>query len=84
MVQVNKLSSADIWNLNYTYNEAKELFEGGKYSEAVKMAKKGVSMATNIGDLSWIYKFEDFLIKAVKTCNIANKLTKMLSENGKH
>ena len=84
MVEANKLSSADIWNLNYTFSEVLELYKKGKYPEAVKMAKKGLSMATNTGDLSWIYKFEDFLIKAVKTCNTANKLINMLSKNGQH
>ena len=84
MVQVNKLSSADIWNLNYTYKEVLDLYEKGKYSEAVKMAKKGLSMATNTGELSWIYRFDEILIKTVKTCNTANKLIKMLSKNIQH
>jgi hypothetical protein len=84
MVQVNKLSSADIWNLNYTFSEVLELYRKGKYPEAVKMAKKGLSMATNTGDLSWIYKFDEVLTKTVKTCNTANKLIKMLSENGQY
>ena len=84
MVQVNKLSSADIWNLNYTYKEILDLYGKGNYPEAVKMAKKGLSLATNTGELSWIYRFDEILIKTVKTCNTANKLIKMLSENSQH
>jgi len=78
MVQINKLSSADIWNLNYTYNEVLELYEKGNYSEAVKIAEKGLSMASQVCDVSWIYKFDDLLVKMIKTCNTANKLRAFL------
>ncbi len=79
MVQINKLSSADIWNLNYTYNEVLQLYEKSEYSEAVKMAKKGLSMASNACDVTWIYKFDELLVKMIKTCNTANSLKKLLS-----
>ena len=81
MVEANKLSSVDIWNLNHVYNDVMVLYEEGKYSEAVRMAKKGLLMASNTSDLSWIYKFDDLLEKTIKTCNTANKLLEMLSNN---
>jgi hypothetical protein len=80
MVQINNLSSADIWNLNYTYNEVLELYEKSKFAEAVRMAKKGLSMATTACDVSWIYKFDDVLVKMIKTCNTANTLKGFLSK----
>ncbi len=83
MVQINKLSSADIWNLNYTYNEVLELYEKGKYPEAVKMAERGLSMASKACDVSWIYKFDELIVKMIKTCNIANTLRVLLSNKGK-
>lgn len=78
MVQINKLSSADIWNLNYTYNEVLELYEKGKFPEAVKMAEIGLSMASKVCDVSWIYKFDELLVKMIKTCNNANTLRTFL------
>ena len=79
MVQINKLSSADIWNLNYIYNEVLELYEKSKFAEAVRTAKKGLSMATKACDVSWIYKFDALLVKMIKTCNTANTLRALLS-----
>jgi hypothetical protein len=76
MVQVNKLSSADLWNLNYTFNEVLELYEKGDYPRAFKLAKKGHYMASNCGDIPWIYKFEELLIKTINTCNFARTLMK--------
>ncbi|MFX1339886.1 MAG: hypothetical protein ACFFDK_14835 [Promethearchaeota archaeon] len=78
MVQINKLSSADIWNLNYTYNEVLELYEKGEYPKAVQMAEKGLSMASKSYDVSWIYKFDDLLVKMIKTSNTANTLRAFL------
>ncbi len=83
MGQINKLSSADIWNLNYTYNEVLELYEKGKYPEAVKMAEKGLSMASKACDVSWIYKFDELLVEMIKTCNTANTLRALLSKKEK-
>jgi hypothetical protein len=78
MVQTNKLSSADIWNLNYTYNEVLELYEKSEFAEAVKMAERGLSMASNACDVSWIYKFDDLLIKMIKKYNTAKTLKNLL------
>jgi hypothetical protein len=80
MVQINKLSSADIWNLNYTYNEVLELYEKDKFAEAVKMAKRGLSMASKACDVTWIYKFDEILVKMIKTCNTANTMRALLAK----
>ncbi|MFX0071204.1 MAG: hypothetical protein ACFFAO_08955 [Candidatus Hermodarchaeota archaeon] len=66
MTVINKLSSADLWNLNYTQNQVKNLVKMKKYAEAVKESKVGLLMATRIGDINWVRKFDEILAKTVR------------------
>ncbi|MFX1338888.1 MAG: hypothetical protein ACFFDK_09790, partial [Promethearchaeota archaeon] len=69
MANSNMINSADKWNLNQTYDKIKDMTNLGKYAESIKLAKKGLSMACQTNNKSWVEKFDDILMDVINQHN---------------